>query len=213
MKALSRRLSAFAAVAAIGLVTACGGPQPAAVPHSPSQTLSAEDHTDIAAALAQSATNLGITDPQQVDVVRVVPAADYFSTQVACLHDQGFDGAALSAGGNGVEIELAGASQLDAYNLATYTCRAKYPKDPAQDESRMTREQKLIAYDYLTTRLVECLTEHGYTIRDIPTQETFLGSWDTGAWNPYAQLASVATPDDVLLACPQDTPPELIWGK
>lgn len=212
MEALSR-LAALAAVAAIGLVTGCGGSQPAAVPHSSSQTLSAEDQSDIEATLAQTATDLGITDPPQVDVVRVVPAADYFSTQVTCLHDQGFDGATLSAGGSGVEIELVGAGQLDAYNLATYTCRAKYPKDPAQDESRMTREQKLTAYDYLTKRLVECLTERGYTIRDIPSQETFLASWDTGAWNPYAQLANVATPEDVLLACPQDTPPELIWGK
>ncbi|MFI2752565.1 hypothetical protein ACGIF2_03920 [Cellulomonas sp. P22] len=145
--------------------------------------------------------------------MRVVSVADYFSTQVTCLHDEGFGGATLNAGGSGVEIELAGAEQLDAYNLATYTCRAKYPKDPAQDESRMTREQKLIAYDYVTTSLVECLTEHGYTIRDIPSQETFLASWDTGAWNPYTQLADVATPEDVLRACPQDTPPELIWGK
>lgn len=145
--------------------------------------------------------------------MRVVPASEYGSTQVSCLHEKGFASASLTADGSGVTVELPGGDQVDAYNLASYTCMAMYPKNPAQDESRMTRDQKHVVYQYVTQTLVECLEGEGYTIRDIPSEETFLATWDTGVWNPYAQLAAVGTPDDVLRACPQDTPPELIWQE
>lgn len=201
------------ALASVGVVAACATtPAPSPTPASAERTLSPQDKDDIAAALAQAAENTGLTNPPQVDLIRVVPAAEYASTQVACLHDKGFANVSLTADGTGVTVELPGGDQVDAYNVATYTCMAQYPRDPAQDESRMTRDQRLIVYTYVSQTLVECLKNKGYTIGAIPSEESFLATWDSGAWNPYAELGSVDTPDDVLRACPRDTPPELIWG-
>lgn len=176
------------------------------------RSLGADDRSAINAHLAQTAEAMGLKDPPQVAIVRVVPAAEFLATKVACLHDHGFADAAVNVDGTGVEIELPGGAQLDAYNLAAYTCEAEYPRDPAQDDSRMTRDQKIVAYRYLAQTLVACLAEHGFTVHDVPTQETFLAGWqDTAPWNPYEQI-TVAVPDDVRAACHQDPPADLIWG-
>lgn len=204
-------------VIGLGLLAACSvapeQPPDDSTASATTVTLSAQDRASIDATLAQAAENLGLVDPPATVLVRVVPTSEYGSTQVSCLHEKGFASASLTADGSGVMVELPGGDQLDAYNLASYTCMAMYPKDPAQDESRMTRDQKHVVYQYVTQTLVECLEGEGYTIRGIPSEETFLATWDTGVWNPYAQLAAVGTPDSVLRACPQDTPPELIWQE
>ena len=56
------------------------------------------------------------------------------------------------------------------------------------------------ARTYLTDTLVACPADHRYDITDIPTEETFLGSWDTARSNPYNQLPAV--PSRIEQDCP-----------
>lgn len=174
------------------------------------------DETDQAALddwLAGQAEVNGITDPPHVDMVRLVSAADFPSTQVTCLHDAGFPGVSLTGDGTTFGVELPSSDQAAVFNLAVYTCAAKYPRDPAQDRSRWTSEQKHTDYVYLTTTLVDCLTEQGFTITDIPSEETFLATWATNPWSPYAQVtAAGGGGEELSRTCPPDTPLELIWG-
>lgn len=226
MRALARVVAATAVVALLGAAPGCSAAdEPAGAPSgtsTPSQeegrgpggTLSAEDRDAIATRLAQVAEVNGVTDPPPIDMVRVVSAVDFARTQVACLHDAGFSAVTLSDDGTGFSVEFPDDSQADAFGLAVYTCEAKFVRDPAQDESRWTREQKLVDYAYLTGTLVDCLTEQGFTIRDIPSEEVFLETWDHDRWNPYEQLAAAGGwGREVDRACPANTPLELIWGQ
>ena len=217
-RALPRLVAAVVALVAIGLGGGCSSTVPTKASDETTRgagrTLSAEDRAAIADTLAETAETFGVAEPPQVDLVRVVSAADWATTQVQCVREEGFPDATLTSDGEGIELALQG-DQQDAYALAMYTCAAKYPRDPAQDESRMTRDQKLIVYEYLTSTLVDCLAEHGYRVGDVPTEETFLASWDTGPWHPYEVLVAADGPptEEVSLACPANTPPELIWGE
>jgi len=173
------------------------------------RTLSAQDQASLDAQLAGWASRLGLTNPPKVDRIRLVSQAETPQTQIACLTAAGFP-ATLSDDGEGWAADVP-AGQSDAYHLVAYTCQAQYPTDPAQDDSRITDAQKHIAYTYLTQTLVACLAEHGHKITGIPSEETFLGAWDTGAWNPYTQVPDA--PNSLMQACPMNTPPDLLWGS
>jgi len=207
-----RRAMAVTALVSLVVLAACST-SPTTDPSTTAagRTLSAQELADIDAALAQAAENFGLTDPPQVDIVRVVSAADYPSTQVECLHDHGYTSATLTSDGTGVAVKSS-ADQTGAYQQAVYTCMASYPVDPAQDDVGMTREEKLVAYHYLTERLVECLADRGYTTTGMPTEESFLASWDSNRWNPYEQVPRAAWTDELLRDCPPNTPPEILWG-
>jgi|GEM_PF-483436 len=186
---------------------------PANGAQGPGRVLDKEDQAALDAWIAGQAELNEITDPPQVDMVRLVSAADFASTQVTCLHDAGFANVRLAEDGTTFTVELPSSDQAAAFNLAVYECAAKYPRDPAQDRSRWTAEQKHIDYVYQTTTLVECLTGQGYTITDIPSEPTFLATWESAPWSPWAQVNEAGGGDEALSrACPPDTPLELVWG-
>lgn len=171
--------------------------------------LSDRDQADLDASLAERAVLLNITNPPQIDRIRLVSQAETPQTQIDCLTAAGYP-ATLSDDGQGWQVEIP-AGQAGAHGLAAYTCAAQYPTDPAQDDSRITEDQKKIAYTYVTETLVACLADHGHEITGIPAEETFLGTWDTGRWDPYDQVPEALS--DLLRACPPNVPPALLWGS
>ncbi len=207
------------AIVACGLVLAsaagCDGSPTSAgrattpVP-SAQRTLSTEDQKAIDEQLASLAQAYNLRNPPKVPIVRVVPMSEATQAMIDCLNAAGFS-TTLTDDKEGWTSTY-GKDQKRAYDLAAYTCLAQYPADPAQSSSRMTRDQKLIAYHYLTVTLVACLKDHGYTVTDLPSEQTFLDTWDTAPWNPYDQL-----PAGVMTAlqgqCEPNTPPKLIWGE
>ena len=212
MGALSSRstiaLSALVVVVAV-CVGACSEQPPA--PASPTSAPVLDNATRAAVddRLAEIAQSIGLVDPPEIEPIRIVSTTDWPTTQVDCLSQAGFD-VALTADATGIESDVA-ESQQDAFRLATYTCAAKYPIDPAQDESRLSDEQKLVAYDYLTVTLVECLSKEGFAVTDIPTPETFLATWDSARWNPYFQLTGAT--EELMTTCLPNPPAALLWGS
>lgn len=212
--ALSRVLTWVVVLCTVGLVSAGCENQHASVAGatataSAPRTLSAEDQQAIQAQLASFAQRLGLTNPPKVAIVRVVPMSEVTPAMIKCLTSAGFP-ATLTADGEGWSVQY-NHDQEDAYRLAAYTCAAQYPGDPAQTASRMTREQKLIAFHYLTVTLVGCLKDHGYAVTNIPSEQVFLDSWDTAPWNPYMQLP-VSASTALQGTCEPNTPPKLLWG-
>lgn len=213
--------SAAVAISVVLMLTGCASsgdvPKPAT---TGARSLSPQDEADLDAQLASAAEASQLTDIPAVERVRIVSQADAPQTQVDCLTAAGYP-ATLTGDGQGWSVELTGAS--DAYNLAAYTCLAQYPTDPAQSWSRVTEDQKRIAYNYLSVTLVQCLTDQGFTTGSVPTEEAFLATWDTALWNPYTDVHPA---EEVLVdgrfpleaweavwkACPMNTPPGLIWG-
>jgi len=116
--------------------------------------------------------------------------------------------------GQGTEAELS-ADQADAYSLAAYTCAVQYPILSDQ-RGTLTEAQKALAYEYLTVDLVDCLERAGFEISDIPSRESFIAAYDSGAWNPYMQIQStISAAEWNTLAgeCVPNTPPEVLYGK
>lgn len=209
-----RTAAAYVGIVGVLLVAGCSPGVPEDEEQAPAgtsvdRTLSPEDEADLDAWLAERAALFSVADPPQVERIRLVSMADTAPTQIDCLTAAGFP-AALSEDGQGWEVEIP-PGQNESYGLVAYTCAAEYPTDPAQDDSRITDAQKKVAYAYLTDTLVTCLADHGFDVTDIPSEETFLGSWDTRRWNPYDQLQGV--PATVQETCPANTPPDLLWGS
>lgn len=214
-------VSTLAAIALAVLMSGCqqGTSDGATSAATPSQTqaeqptLTAEDRDAIAEDLAEIASLNGITDPPDIDIVRVVSQAEWPQTFADCMTAAGFP---TKLYGQGTVTDIP-AGQEDASNLANYTCWAKYPVDPQQNMENFTDEQKTIIYQYLTQTLVTCLEEQGHTVDDVPSEEVFMDQFtSTPPWNPYLQIyetvTSQAETEALTAACPPNTPPELIYG-
>lgn len=174
------------------------------------RALSAEDQRDIDAQLASYAERIGLSNPPKVALIRIVPVSEVTQAMIACLNAAGFP-ATVTEDGEGWLATYSG-QQRDAFHLASYTCTAQYPANPAQADSRMTRDQKLIVYHYLTVTLVNCLESHDHTATGIPTEQVFLDTWGTARWNPYLQFPA-GVMNSLQKECEPNTPPQLIWGQ
>lgn len=148
------------------------------------------------------ATNYGILDPPEIEMIRLIELDEWADTQRECLREAGFD-VELTADGEGLAYPpAADAAVTKNLNLAIYTCEMKYPVDPKY-MAPLTPVQLEKLYQYRAGELVSCLEGHGYTVpTQPPSQEVFVE--DGGQWSPYEGVAI----DDgdlrrVAEACPQ----------
>jgi hypothetical protein len=139
------------------------------------------------------ATQLGITNPPDVALIRLVTLDDWDEIQRACLQDEGFD-VEETVDGQGVHYppieDLALAASL---NLSIYTCEVKYPLDQKYTVP-LTDGQLRDLYEYRSQGLVSCLDKEGY--------EVFVQTG--GSWSPYEDIS---VPDEdlkrIFESCPQ----------
>lgn len=130
-----------------------------------------------------SARYPGIERPD-VAVEKVMDAEGYPAQLVDCVHEAGFPEVTLDPDG-GIAYE---GSQLPAYDLALYTCSARFPVDPKYTQP-LDDEQLSKLYDYYTQELVPCIESEGYTAPEAPTRQYFIEHYLEGAWQVYAGVA------------------------
>lgn len=178
-----------------------------------SSDLTDDERRAIAEANAGLASSLGIDDPPDVDIIRMISPEDWAPTVVNCLIESGYE-ASVTSDGQSVDLSV-NIEQSEAANLALYTCRAQYPVDPAQS-GPLTDEQKERFTVYVRETLVQCIAEEGYEIEDIPSVETFIsGLEEDRPWNPYMELEYLTQSDleVVLASCPPNPPPSVLYGS
>lgn len=156
--------------------------------------------------LADLAASLNISEPPDVDIVRLVTPEERGELVEPCMAERGYSADVLEDVGIPAE-------RADAYNLAQYVCMAKYPVDDA-----LTRQwsdvQVGIQYDWTINNVIPCLVERGYTITDVPSREEFIATYYTAAFYPYEQISEPLTNaqrEALNRACPQTAPSELLW--
>lgn len=137
-----------------------------------------------------------------VHFIRFVPVNEMASTQVDCLHDEGFLDVVLTPD-NGVRIDEIPSGQEEAYYVAAYSCNVRYQVDTKANAFTDQRIRAL--YAYYRDFLVPCLSAQGYDVPDIPSETTFVDGYMTTGWTPYS-VVQPATQDawyDINDECPQ----------
>lgn len=195
------------------VVTSCGTPSdpsdsaptaPSAVDVDPA-TRAYLDET--ATALARQ---LGIVDPPEVTLVRLVTLSEWAPTRIACLQEAGFD-VTETADGEGVQYPPIDDPTLrQSLNLAIYTCELKYPTQ-LKYMTPLSSEALTTLYAYRTGELVSCLEREGYRVQaDPPSLAVFIQT--NAGWSPF-QDAAIAEADvkRIYAECPQT--PESVYGQ
>lgn len=187
-------------LAASLLVAGCSSAQAPEPTGAPGGSLSVEEQT------ADLARSLNITDPPDVEPVRVVAPEDRGPLVEACLAEEGYS----SASEQGIPTE-----QIAAYDLASFVCLASYPVDP-RFTGTWGERQTTIQYDWTVEEVIPCLAAAGYTTTGLPSREVFLATWSTDPFYPFAQVPpgslSNEALEDLNRRCPQTAPSELLWG-
>lgn len=173
---------------------------------------STAESDDPAALYAQE---MGIENPPDVEVVREVSPSEELPILVDCLTEAGFP-PETPADVSIPEWQIPEA-QVDAFNLAEYTCKAQYPL-AAQYTEPLEGEQLGVVYDFWLTETIPCLADLGYEVEEPPSRDVFIAGepWDprestyeqvmadisAGRWVDEEQVYSVectTTPPDDLL--------------
>ena len=199
--ALRRWQSALGATAAVAfLVSACAAPvdQP---PTTPDSAISLTDAAD--AAWAQVSAQYPDAVRPEADLVRTVAPPEWATAIAECLNAEGF-GAIAQADGS---VYFDTGEQDEAYSVALYTCKIRYPIDP-KFQGPLNDEQLRRVYEYSKTTLAPCLESFGIAVPEPPSLELFLEKrGNPEAWNIYGDvhniLKSNAQWQEINATCPQ----------
>lgn len=192
---------------ALVLSGCAGGGHEAGSTSEPEPLLDSQVHEE---QLAGIAAMYGLIDVPEVQVRRIIEPAEWQTVLAACMAEQGFE---KDADGSwpGIPVE-----QKDTFNAALYVCHASYPV-PTVYSQPWSEPQKRAMYQYTVSTLIPCLEEEGFRITDVPTQETFVDTFDTRPWWPYEQLdissMSQNEIDELNTRCPQTPPIELLQDQ
>ncbi len=158
---------------------------------------------------AQWAAELGITDPPEVPVIRLVVPEEKQALVEDCMAREGFT---LVEGAYVVPDE-----QKPAFDLAQYVCQVSYPIDPTRGGA-WTDTQTAIQYEWTVDTVLPCLRALGYRVLgEVPTRQEFLDSWARD--EPYYPFAHIAGKDSLSneqwtsleRSCPQIAPTDLLY--
>ncbi|WP_256838023.1 hypothetical protein [Ornithinimicrobium faecis] len=168
-------------------------------------TVSLEDH------LEGYWDELGM-DGERPDVplVREVDDDEWRVVRADCMTQEGFP-PRVNSESAGLNWEVP-AEQVDAFDLATYTCEAKYPRrmDYLQPYSP---EQLATIYDWFEQETIPCLAAAGYQVGEVPTLEVFRQGYSpqSGFWPPDAGVSG-GVPIAVQEGCPHMPPLAVLYG-
>lgn len=155
------------------------------------------------------ATESGITDPPEVDLVRFVDEAEWAEVHIECMTSSGFPVAFLSDG-EGIDASaVPEAQRLDGgpFQIAKYICEAKYTLNPAAS-AQLNESQLGHLYDWYVSESVPCLEAHDVTVAAPPSKQTFIQTYfSSEGWYPYASVDTETISDELWsslnAACPQ----------
>lgn len=156
--------------------------------------------------LADLAKFMNLTSPPTVPVVREITPNEQNTVIPRCMTESGWT---ADANGNWSYP----ADQLNAFNLALYTCNARYPVKEVYLQP-LTNSQLLFIRSYWVDTEVACLANLGYKIPEPPTEQTFLAQQDAiGHWSPSGELlkamgrnADQSKVNAALTSCPEYPP-------
>lgn len=170
--------------------------------------------------LAMIASGVGLDSPPTVELVRwTLGPADNAQQIAACLTEAGFAAEGDRDGGISFNPGIP-ASQEEAFNLATYTCHAKYTLDP-KFQGDWTPEQTGLVFDYWDQYFIPCMAAHGYEISrsDMPSRDAYVDNFlteDRISWWPSESFYTLLTPDEqnqLAPVCPPMPPAEVMYGQ
>lgn len=96
-------------------------------------------------------------------------------------------------------------AQMEAFDIARYTCTARYPRNPREQEP-LTEAQLDLLYDYYTGEMTDCMREFGYDVPPAPSRQEFRESYTTNPWLPHGGAITETDPRRNAAfeaACPQ----------
>lgn len=178
-----------------------GSAEPVISPAPVSSEAAPEGLSEHERMLADFAAGLGIADPPEVEVVRVVHPFDFFDAYEACMIEEGWG---PDANGNYTTT-----TQGEALRLSTYVCTARYPKDERYTQPFSEGQQRVI-YDYFVSDLIPCLGREGHVIPEPPTWEAFRDA--IGTADEFVPYNFVTASDELQDACPFYPPRDVLWA-
>ncbi len=157
---------------------------------------------------AELARGLGIEDPPDVAVIREIDYDEKQQVMDACLNEAGFPA-------NGDYTYEIPPGQDSVFNLAMYTCLLQYPY-PREYSRPWGREQIRMQYHWTVDFVIPCLEAEGYSVGGtIPSESTFIDTWETDPYYPYADIGGFASAQEdirVNAACPQTAMGSVLFG-
>lgn len=154
-----------------------------------------------------------IDNPPEVKVVRWVEIEDSQLVYQQCLTDAGFS--------SEFEDRLLSKEEERLINLAAYTCRAQYPVKVHPKYKEWGKKEIKRQYDWTVDFLIPCLAEQGFTAEDVPSEATFIDTWESDPYYParYVELpAESMKPSEynrrmleIDYTCPQIIPDQVLY--
>lgn len=171
-------------------------------------------------ALARYVEQSSIEDaPEVPDVIAWGQGREENGQQTAsCLQDAGFPAFAQPGGGIIFEPGIP-ESQVEASDLAWFTCEAQYPLDPAYAQE-WTEDQLGLVYDYWDQYYIPCMQAQGHAIDTSgqPTREAYIAAFHTVdriSWWPTDAFHALPLETQATLfeTCPPYPPDEAMYGQ
>lgn len=146
----------------------------------------------------------------------VEPHAEWDQAISTCMGESGFpvevDGGSIS-----YPMGVPPDDQLSAWDLAWYTCNARFTPDPDYSQD-WTEEQIGLVYDYWDQYFIPCVEEHGIAVNRTqqPSRESYVSTFFAGErnWWPsrYLETLPETQREQVESVCPPLPPPEAMYG-
>ena len=121
-----------------------------------------------------------------VTFIRYVQQNEWATIQADCMNAMGFLNVSETPDG-GLASGTVPEAQAEAYQVASYVCDAEYPLDPKYSIP-LTDDRIGVLYDYYVDELTPCLEKEGYSVTPAPSESTFISSYRSGGWTPYADI-------------------------
>ena len=198
--------------ALLAAVLLCSGCSDSIESSTAEKTTSPQQETADKASLEWYADFYRIENPPEVKVVRWVDDEEYDVVHHQCLADAGFP---FEFGDSEISDE-----EEALYNNAAYTCHAQYPVKVHPKDKEWGKKEIKRQYEWTVDFLIPCLAEQGFTAEDVPSEATFIDTWESDPYYParYVELpAENMKPSeqnrrmlDIDYTCPQIIPNEIL---
>ena len=192
------------------LVSGCTG---GSAPETTGESVSEQQKAADKASLEWYADFHRLDSPPEVKVVRWVEIEDSQLVYQQCLTDAGFS--------SEFEDRLLSKEEERLINLAAYTCRAQYPVKVHPKSTEWGEKQIKRQYEWTVVFLIPCLAEQGFTAEDVPSEATFIDTWESDPYYParYVELpAENMKPSEqnrrmleIDYTCPQIIPDQVLY--
>jgi hypothetical protein len=165
--------------------------------------------------LKRVASDYGLGDMPEIELVRWVSPSNWATVQAECLREAGFP-VAVQDGGIVAEGEGIPEAQAGPFNEARYACAAKYTMHPQYQLPLSTTALGKL-YDYYVEQAVPCLTREGVSVSEPPSREVWIarmraaqaGGSTVDMWAPYRSV-DPAEQERLAGICPQQPELELL---